>query len=69
MAMLTRSNTAIVLCTPTTRSYLINYARTLIYTTAPSHPSLALIKATYDALLAGKTQPVSPPSPPRPPKN
>ncbi|KAK7699089.1 hypothetical protein SLS57_012465 [Botryosphaeria dothidea] len=49
---------AIVLCTPTTRSYLINYARTLIYTTAPSHPSLALIKATYDALLAGKTQPL-----------
>ncbi|KAK0628006.1 putative 8-amino-7-oxononanoate synthase [Lasiodiplodia hormozganensis] len=52
------SQGAIVLCSPITRSYLINYARTLIYTTALSHPSLASIAATYDFLIAGKTTPL-----------
>ncbi|KKY16381.1 putative 8-amino-7-oxononanoate synthase [Diplodia seriata] len=49
---------AIVLCTPLTRSYLINYARPLIYTTALSHPSLASISATYAFLTANKTTPL-----------
>lgn len=50
---------AIVLCSDITRDYLINYARTLIYTTALSFPSLASIQAVYSFLIAGKTAPVS----------
>lgn len=42
-----------VLCSETTRSYLINYARSLIYTTAMGFPSLAAIRATYDYLMSG----------------
>ncbi|KAM3504954.1 hypothetical protein MY10362_003238 [Beauveria mimosiformis] len=44
---------AIVLCSPTTRSYLINYARSLIYTTALGYPSLAAIQTTYEYLAGG----------------
>lgn len=44
---------AIVLCSPTTRSYLINYARSLIYTTALGYPSLAAIQTTYEHLAGG----------------
>ncbi|XWX01773.1 hypothetical protein V2A60_009802 [Cordyceps javanica] len=44
---------AIVLCSPTTRSYLINYARSLIYTTALGFPSLAAIQTTYEHLAGG----------------
>ncbi|KAK3291053.1 pyridoxal phosphate-dependent transferase [Chaetomium fimeti] len=47
-----------VLCSPTTRSYLINYARTLIYTTAMAFPSLASIEATYNFLAAGQAKPL-----------
>ncbi|KAI0394401.1 PLP-dependent transferase [Xylariaceae sp. FL0594] len=46
-----------ILCTPTTRLYLINYARTLIYTTAMSFPSLASINAAYDYMIDGKARP------------
>ncbi|KAM5378665.1 hypothetical protein ACJZ2D_004464 [Fusarium nematophilum] len=45
---------AIVLCSPTTREYLINYARTLIYTTAMPFPCLASIRVSYDFLKSGK---------------
>lgn len=38
------------------RQYLINYARSLIYTTAMSLPSLVLIKSVYSLLLAGQTR-------------
>ncbi|KAK4100096.1 PLP-dependent transferase [Parathielavia hyrcaniae] len=48
----------LVLCTPTTRSYLINYARTLIYTTAMPFPSLASIEAAYDFLASGQAEPL-----------
>lgn len=44
---------AILLCAPITREYLINYARSIIYTTALGLPSLAMIKAVYDFLEAG----------------
>ncbi|OAA63122.1 Pyridoxal phosphate-dependent transferase, major domain protein [Cordyceps fumosorosea ARSEF 2679] len=44
---------AIVLCSPTTRSYLINYARSFIYTTALGYPSLAAIQTTYEHLAGG----------------
>lgn len=47
---------AVVLCSQTTREYLINYARSLIYTTAMSFPSLASIRASYDFMISGKTE-------------
>ncbi|KAH8906423.1 PLP-dependent transferase, partial [Coniochaeta sp. PMI_546] len=46
----------IILCSQTTRSYLINYARSLIYTTAMAFPSLASIEVTYDFLMSGQTE-------------
>ena len=48
--------TAVVLCSQTTRSYLINYARSLIYTTAMGYPSLAAIQTVYDYLQDGKAE-------------
>ncbi|KAK8930100.1 hypothetical protein H634G_01339 [Metarhizium anisopliae BRIP 53293] len=45
---------AIVLCTPATRSYLINYARSLIYTTAMGYPMLTAIQTVYDYLQSGQ---------------
>jgi len=52
-------NGAIILCTPLTRLYLINYARPLIYTTFMSHPSLAAIRASYTFMASGETQPLA----------
>ncbi|KAM0255510.1 hypothetical protein ACHAQJ_005655 [Trichoderma viride] len=49
---------AIVLCSSTTRSYLINYARSFIYTTAMAFPSLASIRTTYDFLAQGHAEPL-----------
>ncbi|PHH67801.1 hypothetical protein CDD83_6397 [Cordyceps sp. RAO-2017] len=48
---------AIVLCSPTTRSYLINYARSLIYTTAMGPHALAGIETAYDHLVSGRAEP------------
>ncbi|CAG7943237.1 unnamed protein product [Penicillium olsonii] len=48
-------NIAMVLCGPETREYLINYARSLIYTTALGFPFLASIRATYELLQMGET--------------
>lgn len=39
---------AVVLCSPVTRAYLINYARTFIYTTAMGSPALLSIQVAYD---------------------
>ncbi|KAK7530038.1 putative aminotransferase [Phyllosticta citricarpa] len=50
---------AIVLCTPATKQYLINYARPFIYTTAPSFPSLAAIKVVYDFLTRNRAEPLA----------
>ncbi|KAK6541500.1 hypothetical protein TWF694_007308 [Orbilia ellipsospora] len=47
---------AIVLCTPTTRSYLINYARSLIYTTAMGYPMLAAIQTAYEFLESSQAE-------------
>jgi 8-amino-7-oxononanoate synthase len=47
---------AIILCTPTVRSYLINYARPLIYTTFMPFPALAAIKGSYSLLQSGRTE-------------
>ena len=46
---------AIMLCTPLTREYLINYARPLIYTTFMSYPSLVAIRTVYDLMIDGGT--------------
>ncbi|KAF2970123.1 hypothetical protein GQX73_g3423 [Xylaria multiplex] len=43
-----------VLCSSVARLYLINYARTLIYTTAMSFLSLASISAAYDYMTSGE---------------
>lgn len=45
---------AIILCSAITRQYLINYARTLIYTTALPVSCLASIKVTYDFLATNR---------------
>ncbi|KAL2841429.1 pyridoxal phosphate-dependent transferase [Aspergillus pseudoustus] len=49
------SHGAIVLCCSDTRDYLINYARTLIYTTALGFPMLASIRSAYELLAEGET--------------
>ncbi|KAK3079207.1 hypothetical protein LTS18_005458, partial [Coniosporium uncinatum] len=51
------SSGAIILCSPLVRSYLINYARPLIYTTFMTFPSLASIRASYSLLQSGATEP------------
>ncbi|KAF8243382.1 putative aminotransferase, partial [Wilcoxina mikolae CBS 423.85] len=48
-------NGAIVICSSLVREYLINYARTLIFTTALSFPALAAIRAAFRTLESGKT--------------
>ncbi|KKK12788.1 hypothetical protein P175DRAFT_0503641 [Aspergillus ochraceoroseus IBT 24754] len=50
------SHGAIVLCSPETRDYLVNYARTLIYTTALGFPFLASIRTAYELLVEGETE-------------
>ncbi|KAB8220650.1 pyridoxal phosphate-dependent transferase [Aspergillus novoparasiticus] len=52
------SHGAIVLCCPDTRDYLINYARSLIYTTALGFPFLASIRTAYELLSEGITEPL-----------
>lgn len=44
---------AIVLCSSVTRAYLINYARTFIYTTAMSPPGLLSIQCAHDFVASG----------------
>ncbi|KAJ5166306.1 uncharacterized protein N7482_005087 [Penicillium canariense] len=50
------SHGAVVLCGPETRDYLINYARSLIYTTALGFPFLASIRTAYELLSSGETE-------------
>ncbi|KAL4945115.1 hypothetical protein BDV06DRAFT_55813 [Aspergillus oleicola] len=50
------SHGAIVLCCPESRDYLINYARSLIYTTALGFPFLASIRAAYELLVERETE-------------
>ncbi|KAF3760392.1 PLP-dependent transferase [Cryphonectria parasitica EP155] len=47
---------AIVLCSPVTRQYLINYARTLIYTTAMGFPGLASIQVAYEFITSDQAE-------------
>ena len=50
---------AVVLCSPIVREYLINYARSLIYTTALGLPTLAMIVSAYRLMRRGTTLQVS----------
>ncbi|KAI9670958.1 MAG: hypothetical protein M1831_005043 [Alyxoria varia] len=45
---------AIILCSRVVRDYLINYARSLIYTTALGLPVLATVKSAYGLMASGK---------------
>ncbi|KAH9907925.1 PLP-dependent transferase [Xylariomycetidae sp. FL2044] len=45
-----------VLCSSTTRRYLINYARTLIYTTSMAFPTLASIQVVYEYVMNGEAE-------------
>ncbi|KAK4997703.1 hypothetical protein LTR66_002933 [Elasticomyces elasticus] len=49
-------NGAIILCSELVRHYLVNYARSLIYTTFMSFPCLAAIRASYSLLQDGSTE-------------
>ncbi|KZF26863.1 aminotransferase [Xylona heveae TC161] len=51
-------NGAAVLCPPLMKQYLVNYARSLIYTTSLSYPSLASIKAVYRLMKEGQINPL-----------
>ncbi|OTA83783.1 hypothetical protein M434DRAFT_83676 [Hypoxylon sp. CO27-5] len=48
----------VVLCSSITRSYLINYARSLIYTTSMTFTSLISIDVVYDYLMSGQSKPL-----------
>ncbi|KAI1656370.1 PLP-dependent transferase [Daldinia decipiens] len=48
----------VVLCSLITRYYLINYARSLIYTTSMTFTSLASIDVVYDFLISGQSEPL-----------
>ncbi|KAK4118951.1 class II aminotransferase/8-amino-7-oxononanoate synthase [Parathielavia appendiculata] len=50
------SSGAVILANDTIRTVLINHARSIIYTTAPSFPMLAGIRAAYSLLKSGMTQ-------------
>lgn len=52
--------TAIVLCNPLIRSYLINYARPLIYSTALPHMNVLAISTVFSFLEDGHTDAVRP---------
>ncbi|PMD13334.1 PLP-dependent transferase [Hyaloscypha hepaticicola] len=49
---------AAILTNQTVRNMLLNFARPIIYTTAPSFPMLAAIRAAYTLLKTGKTEPL-----------
>ncbi|KAH8728087.1 8-amino-7-oxononanoate synthase-like protein [Phaeosphaeriaceae sp. PMI808] len=48
-------NGAIILGSHVLRQYLVNYARSLIYTTFLSYPCLALIRSSYGMVWSGET--------------
>jgi 8-amino-7-oxononanoate synthase len=57
--LISDSSAAAVLTNPAIRSYLINYARGLIFSIAPAFPSLAAVKAGYSILASKEGEEVS----------
>ncbi|EIN03997.1 PLP-dependent transferase [Punctularia strigosozonata HHB-11173 SS5] len=53
------STGAVLLTTPLVRSYLVNYARPLIYTTALSHPNIIATGCAFDLLEDGTAEALS----------
>ncbi|PPJ60880.1 hypothetical protein CBER1_11209 [Cercospora berteroae] len=51
-------NGALILCNETVRHALINFARCLIYTTAPSFAVVAAVRAEYRLLISGQSLPL-----------
>lgn len=51
-------NLAVVLCSSLTREYMVNYARSLIYSTAMPFPTLASIRTAYELMDRGFTDSV-----------
>lgn len=49
---------AVVICSPLVRSYLCNYARSLIFTTALSHSNVISIGCSFDLLEDGTSEKV-----------
>ncbi|KAI0888245.1 PLP-dependent transferase [Annulohypoxylon maeteangense] len=47
-----------ILCSSITREYLINYARSLIYTTSMTFTSLSSIDVVYEYLISGHSEPL-----------
>lgn len=47
-----------ILCSSVTREYLINYARSLVYTTSMTFTSLNSIDTVYDYLISGQSEPL-----------
>jgi 8-amino-7-oxononanoate synthase len=58
MCKLTQTHVGIILGTPILRSYLLNYARPLIYTTFLSYPSLVAIRTSYSFLQSPRLVPL-----------
>ncbi|KAI0172151.1 putative aminotransferase [Hypoxylon sp. FL1284] len=50
------SSGAVILGDQTVRAALMNFARSVIYTTAPSFPAVAAIRSAYNLLRSGATQ-------------
>lgn len=48
-----RFSIGVVLCSPLLRSYLINYARTLIYSTAMPHLNVIAVQKSFEMLELG----------------
>ena len=46
----------VVLCSEVVREYLLNYARTLIYTTSMSYPSLVALDVVYGCVASGQAE-------------
>lgn len=56
------SNLGMVLCNNTVRYMLLNFARSVAFSAAPSFPVVASIRSGYRLLMSGETQEVSVPS-------
>ena len=52
---------AVLLIPPLVRDYLLNYARSLIYTTSLSHANIIAADCSFDLLESGEAEKVRPP--------